>query len=94
MTLMLYLAPIYGCLNREQSNLTPEAAAQLWPRLEEAAEKLGTRLGSPSAAVCGANCIERNPFDWWDQFFGNCSDCRVDFIATHFYTCSPQHLQW
>lgn len=81
-------------MTREESNLTPEAAAQLWPRLQAAAEKLGARLGSPAAAVCGANCNVRNPFDWWDQFFGNCSDCRVDFIATHYYTCSPQYLQW
>ncbi|BDA43889.1 probable alkali-sensitive linkage protein 1 [Coccomyxa sp. Obi] len=78
----------------EESNLTPEAAAQLWPRLQAAAEKLGARLGSPAAAVCGAYCNVRNPFDWWEQFFGNCSDCRVDFIATHYYTCSPQYLQW
>lgn len=30
----------------------------------------------------------------WDEFFGNCTGCQVDFIATHLYTCSPQYLQW
>ena len=30
----------------------------------------------------------------WDQFFGNCTGCRVDFMATHYYTCSAQYLQW
>ena len=126
---------------REESALTPASAAALWPRLEEAAEKLGLALGSPAAAPCGANCVTRSPFDWcvchlalsssqgggtcsmqityrdmhacyaglswltatmpcrWDQFFGNCSaarsqGCRVDFMATHFYTCSAQYLQY
>ncbi len=50
--------------DREESNLSPEAAAALWPKLEAAAEKLGLLLGSPAAAPCGANCVTRSPFDW------------------------------
>ena len=38
--------------------------------LHQAAEKYNLRLGAPSAAPCGADCIIPSPFDWWDQFFG------------------------
>ena len=41
----------------------------LWPRLQAAADALGVRLGSPAAAPCGAECLEPDPFQWWDRFF-------------------------
>lgn len=37
-----------------QANLMPDLAAALWPHLEVVAGKYGLRLGSPSAAGCGA----------------------------------------
>ncbi len=51
-------------MRREESGLYPEQAAQMWPKLVEAAQKLNLRLGSPAAAPCGANCMMRNPFEW------------------------------
>ena len=51
-------------MRREESGLYPEQAAKMWPKLAKAAQKLNLRLGSPSAAPCGANCIMRNPFEW------------------------------
>jgi Glycosyl hydrolase catalytic core len=40
-------------------------------------------------------CTYSDPFDWWKDFFGNCSamytgGCRVDFIAMHM--CAYKHL--
>lgn len=29
------------------------------------------------------SCLYRNPFSWWGEFFGNCTRCRVDFMAMH-----------
>ncbi len=29
-----------------------------------------------------------------DQFFGNCTDCQVDILATHYYGCDVQGLKW
>lgn len=109
-----------------QANMMPQLAAIMWPTLEAAAVKYGLRLGSPSAAGCGAwwvqqpaarvvtlwqgprshpdaccgapavahmrddvcRCTYGDPFDWWRDFFGNCSamyttGCRVDFMAMH-----------
>ena len=59
------MAVILEHMPREESALYPEQAAQLWPKLGAAAQKLGLRLGSPAAAPCGANCVVRNPFEWW-----------------------------
>ncbi|PSC75873.1 neutral sphingomyelinase [Micractinium conductrix] len=64
----------------------------LWPRLQAAADALGVRLGSPAAAPCGAECLEPDPFQWWDRFFALCKGCRVDFLATHLYSCNPTWL--
>lgn len=41
-----------------QANMMPQLAAAMWPTLEAAAAKYSLRLGSPSAAGCGA---------WWVQ---------------------------
>ena len=50
---------------RQESGLYPAQAAQLWPKLQAAAQKRNLRLGSPAAAPCGANCIMSSPFEWW-----------------------------
>lgn len=56
--------------HQEQAAMTPEQAAALWPLLEAAAATHGgLRLGSPSAAPCGAGCIVANPLEWLRQFF-------------------------
>lgn len=68
--------------NAGQSNILPAVAASLWPQLEAT----GMRLGSPAVSV---------GHQWWlEQFFGNCTGCRVDFITVHWYAewgggCSP-----
>lgn len=60
----------------------------------QAAAKYGLRLGSPSAAPCGVDCVTPNPFDWWDQFFAACSGCQVDFLAVHIYSCNGDAVGW
>lgn len=58
-----------------QSNLTPEQAAALWPRLE----RTGLTLGSPAPAT---------PYDGWLASFmalARTRHLRVDFIALHYY---------
>jgi hypothetical protein len=77
-----------------QSNVTPQEASELWPQIEAVAHKFNLRIGSPSAVYCGANCITASPFDWWDQWLGNCtSGCHFDFLATHYYSCDIQEFK-
>lgn len=78
---------------KSQSNVLPAEAAKLWKTIEQIGDQKGLKLGSPSAAACGPNpeteCYAGSwdPTQWFVDFFGNCSGCRVDFLTTHIYTC-------
>jgi hypothetical protein len=73
-----------------QANMTPSQAAAAWPQLQAIADQYGLKLASPAVNYCG-NCVTENgliyysPFDWLDDFFAYCTDCRVDYIALHWY---------
>jgi hypothetical protein len=61
-----------------QSNLTPDQALALWPRLMST----GLILGSPAVATGAAT-----PGSWLDQFMAGVAarHYRVNFIAVHWY---------
>lgn len=88
-----------------QSNIAPDVAASLWPKVEAAAARWGMVLTSPAVAPCGAQCVERDPIVWLDKFFEACKrnpsgGCKVDIIAAHYYvgwggsSCEPTSLPW
>jgi len=83
---------------KSQSNVSPADAAKMWPQLEEVANAHGLKLSSPAASACGPNpeteCYGGtwSPVPYFDAFFGNCTGCKVDFIATHIYTCDINEL--
>jgi hypothetical protein len=78
-----------------QANLTPQQAAALWPQLEQIANSHTPKLKllSPAVNYCGGNCNETSPFTWLDQFFAACTNCQVDALAVHWYSCSAGDLQ-
>jgi len=84
---------------KSQSNVLPADAARLWPQLQAIANKHNLKLSSPAASACGPNpeteCYGGtwSPVPWFDAFFGNCTNCQVDFIATHIYTCDINELK-
>ena len=70
----------------EQSNLTAKAAAKYWRILEKGAR--GFSLVSPAAAPCGSKTgCHGNAVEWFDEFFQECTGCRIDYLATHAYFC-------
>ncbi|XP_060569539.1 uncharacterized protein LOC132727951 [Ruditapes philippinarum] len=70
-----------------QSNIDPVLAASVWGEVEALAN--GRPIVSPSPARCdGPNCLCSTE-EWFDAFFANCVDCRVDYLATHMYSCNP-----
>ena len=83
--------------HKEQSNMSPLEAASLWSEVESIATLVNaTLLGSPAAAPCGGGPTKCNGGDavpWFTAFFGNCTNCRVDFLATHFYGCTLKGLK-
>jgi hypothetical protein len=76
-----------------QANLTPAEAAALWPQVEALARDQNRRIVSPAVNYCAGACTVPDPFDWLDQFFAACPNCRVDAIGVHAYVCIPSALQ-
>jgi hypothetical protein len=76
-----------------QANLTPQQAASLWPKLEQIASKKHLSLVSPAINYCGGGCNVTDPIDWMDQFFAACTDCKIDYLAVHWYACTGDALR-
>jgi hypothetical protein len=76
-----------------QSNLTPQQAAALWPKIEAFATSRNLKIVSPALNYCGGACNEENPFTWLDAFFAACAGCRVDYVAAHWYSCTQGALK-
>ncbi|XP_076461547.1 uncharacterized protein LOC143294033 [Babylonia areolata] len=75
--------------HRGQSNLTPQEAAEAWKVVQARADRQKQLLVSPSAIKCtsgSSNCM-MSGVQWFTEFFHACSGCRVDHVATHYYTC-------
>ena len=81
-----------------QANMSASEAAALWPELEAIADARNLKLVSPAVNFCGGDCWDTDPFDYLDDFFAACSNCRVDAVAIHIYVaCNPtgdNHAQW
>ncbi|MCF8378917.1 MAG: carbohydrate-binding protein [Bacteroidales bacterium] len=75
---------------KDQANMTPSAAATAWPALQAIADEHSLTLVGPAVNYCGT-CVSEgavtytNPFQYLDDFFKACTDCRVDHIALHWY---------
>jgi len=66
-----------------QAVMLPEEAAAMWPYLEAT----GRKLVSPAVAACESsnpNCLY-DPYQWMDEFFEACQECRIDAIGVHWY---------
>jgi len=77
-----------------QASLTPAQAAAAWPLLEQVADARDLELVSPALNYCGGDCNETDPFVWLDEFFAACEGCRVDYVAFHWYACTPEALEF
>ena len=83
----------------EQAKMTPTQVAAAWPKLEAIADDYNLEIVSPAVNFCG-NCVSENgttytdPFDFLDDFFEACPDCRVDHIAVHSYMNTVSALEW
>ncbi|RYE97042.1 MAG: hypothetical protein EOO77_39815, partial [Oxalobacteraceae bacterium] len=62
-----------------QATMTPALAATIWKKYVDPLADHGIRLGSP--ATTGTD----SGIQWLKEFYGNCTDCQIDFIATHWY---------
>jgi hypothetical protein len=77
---------------KEQSNLTPTAAANAWPALQANAARSSVPIVvGPGLNFCGpaANCNGTDPYQYLRDFMTACSDCQIDHIAVHWYDNFP-----
>jgi hypothetical protein len=86
---------------KNQSNLTPQQAAGLWPSVEARANATGAAIVSPAVNFCGSasdpsNCSDpsiTDPYTWLKKFFAACPNCRIDYIGIHWYNCDLPSLK-
>ncbi len=79
---------------KDQANMTPQRAAELWPQLKEFAKAHNLLLVSP-AMNYGTLEGYHDPIKWLDEFFA-CEGVSVDdvvAIAVHCYMASPEALK-
>lgn len=75
---------------KDQANMTPLEAATKWLEFQEIATSNNLKTVGPAVNYCG-NCVEENgttyynAFTYLDDFFDACKDCKVDYIALHWY---------
>lgn len=74
----------------DQCNLTPQQAAEQWPRVVALAKELNLKLVSP-AMNYGTLAGYHDPIKWFDEFFAhpNVSLDDIHAIAIHCYMASP-----
>ncbi|WP_224246318.1 glycoside hydrolase family protein [Hyalangium gracile] len=74
----------------DQANMSPQQAAQLWPRYEAVAQRTGVKLVGP-AMTWGTLQGYSDPVVWLDAFYAayraaNANrDPRIDYLAFHWY---------
>jgi len=86
--LLTFNEPNFG----DQANLTPQQAAALWPQVQAFAQSQGLAIVSPAVNYCGGNCNQTDPYTWLADFFAACQGCQVDYVAVHWYACTPGAL--
>lgn len=78
-----------------QSNLTAAQAASHWPEIETKAAAAGVPIVGPGMNFCGpaANCNGTSPYQYLKDFFAACTNCKVDYVAVHWYNCDLPSLK-
>ncbi|PFH52876.1 glycoside hydrolase family 128 protein [Amanita thiersii Skay4041] len=70
----------------DQSNMTPQHAADVWRQFIDPKKDQGYTLISPACTNAPSGK------QWIHDFLGACQGCRVDAIAVHFYGTSAEEL--
>ncbi len=78
-----------------QANLSAADAASYWSALQANAASAGVAIVGPAMNFCGpaAQCHGTDPYQYLKDFFAACTNCKVDYIAVHWYNCDLPSLQ-
>ena len=78
-----------------QANLSAAQAASYWPALQGNAASAGVAIVGPAMNFCGpaAQCHGTDPYQYLKDFFAACTNCKVDYVAVHWYNCDLPSLR-
>ena len=78
-----------------QANLSAAEAASNWPEVQMNAASAGVFIVGPAMNFCGpaAQCHGTDPYQYLKDFFAACTNCKVDYIAVHWYNCDLPSLR-
>lgn len=78
------------------SAMTPQQAAEAWPKVEKIAEDYGLEIVAPALNFTGDKVGERvwQPFEWYDEFFRLVPDAKIDYLAFHSYMNYYSAVDW
>ena len=71
------------------ANMTPQLAASRWANVETIADEFNLKIVGPAVNYSATY----DPFQWYNDFFAACPDCRVDYIGVHLYMPSLSSIQ-
>lgn len=79
------------------SSMTPQQAADAWPRLEKIADDYGLKLVAPALNFSGDNVggtVYSTPYDWLEAFLALYPTARMDYLCLHCYMDYATAVKW
>ena len=82
--------------NHGGSQMTPQQAANAWPKVKQIAKDFGLKLVAPALNFSGDQVSGRvwSPFEWYDEFFRLCTDTEIEYLAFHSYMNWYSAVNW
>ncbi|MBQ2553595.1 MAG: hypothetical protein II562_00660 [Prevotella sp.] len=79
-----------------QANMTPQAAANAWSKVEQIAADYGLEIVAPALNFTAENVGGRkwSPMEWYDEFFRLVPNAKVDYLAMHCYMNWAENVDW
>lgn len=78
------------------SAMTPQQAADAWPKVEKIAEDFNLQIVAPALNFTGDKVGGKvwHPFEWYDEFFRLVPNAKVDYLAFHSYMNYYSAVDW
>lgn len=79
------------------SSMTPQQAADAWPRLEKIADDYGLKLVAPALNFSGdvvGGTVYSTPYDWLEAFLALYPTARMDYLCLHCYMDYASAVNW
>lgn len=78
------------------AQMTPQQAADAWPKVKQIANDYGLEIVAPALNFTGDKVGDRiwEPFAWYDEFFRLVPESDIDYLAFHSYMNWYSAVNW